>query len=68
MIFVGLYAVTQGNADFGRVVVFDAAEDKSVFFALSAATALAFFAMVGFEDSVNMAEEYQGPGPRLPAR
>ena len=26
-----------------------------------AATTLAFFAMVGFEDSVNMAEEMQGP-------
>ena len=61
VIFVGLYAVTQGNADFDRVVVFEAAEDKSVFFALSAATALAFFAMVGFEDSVNMAEECRDP-------
>jgi APA family basic amino acid/polyamine antiporter len=61
VIFVGLYAVTQGNADFSRVVVFESANDKSVFFALSAATALAFFAMVGFEDSVNMAEECQDP-------
>ena len=61
VIFVGMYAVTQGNADFGRVVVFESPDDKSVFFALSAATALAFFAMVGFEDSVNMAEECQNP-------
>ena len=60
VIFVGMYAVTQGNADFGRVVVFESPDDKSVFFALSAATALAFFAMVGFEDSV-MAEECQNP-------
>ena len=35
---------------------------------VTAATALAFFAMVGFEDSVNMAEEMQGPGADLPAR
>ena len=34
--------------------------------AVIAATTLAFFAMVGFEDSVNMAEETQGPGPDLP--
>ena len=35
--------------------------DKSVFFAVTAATSLAFFAMVGFEDSVNMAEETKDP-------
>ncbi len=57
IIFIGLYAVTQGNADFSRVVVFDSPSDKSTFFAITAATSLAFFAMVGFEDSVNMAEE-----------
>ncbi len=61
VIFIGLYAVTQGNADFSRVVVFDSPSDKSVFFAVSAATTLAFFAMVGFEDSVNMAEECENP-------
>ena len=66
VIFVGLYAVTQGNADFDRVIVFESANDKSVFFALSAATALAFFAMVGFEDSVNMAEECQDPARDFP--
>ena len=41
--------------------MFDSAGDKNVFFAVTAATSLAFFAMVGFEDSVNMAEECQGP-------
>ncbi len=61
IIFIGLYAVTQGNADFSRVVVFDSPSDKSTFFAITAATSLAFFAMVGFEDSVNMAEECQDP-------
>jgi basic amino acid/polyamine antiporter, APA family len=47
--------------DFSRVVVFEAPEDKSVFLALTAATSLAFFSMVGFEDSVNMAEETKDP-------
>jgi APA family basic amino acid/polyamine antiporter len=61
VIFVGLYAVTQGNADFSRVVVFESPSDKSTFFAVTAATTLAFFAMVGFEDSVNMAEECKDP-------
>ena len=61
IIFIGLFAVTQGNADFSRVVVFDSPSDKSTFFAIPAATSLAFFAMVGFEDSVNMAEECTDP-------
>ena len=61
VIFVGLCAVTQGNADFSRVVVFESPNDRGVFFAVTAATSLAFFAMVGFEDSVNMAEECHNP-------
>jgi amino acid transporter len=61
IIFIGLYAVTQGRADFSQVVVFDSPSDKSTFFAITAATSLAFFAMVGFEDSVNMAEETKDP-------
>lgn len=66
IIFVGLYAVTQGKADFSRVVVFESASDKSVFISVSMATALAFFAMVGFEDSVNMAEETHEPSRIFP--
>ena len=66
IIFVGLYAVTQGKADFSRVVVFESASDKSTFISISMATALAFFAMVGFEDSVNMAEETHEPSKIFP--
>ena len=40
---------------------FDAPEGESPFFSVTAATALAFFAMVGFEDSVNMVEETKDP-------
>ena len=50
-----------GHRDFSRVMVFESPSDKSVFLAVTAATSLAFFAMVGFEDSVNMAEESQDP-------
>ncbi|MGD7706784.1 APC family permease [Microlunatus sp. Y2014] len=66
VIFVGVYAMSQGRADFSRVVMFDTAEDKSIFVAVNTATALAFFAMVGFEDSVNMAEETKNPEKIFP--
>ena len=61
VILIGFWAMSQGNVDFGRVVVFDTAGDRSAFIAITAATSLAFFAMVGFEDSVNMAEETKDP-------
>ena len=66
VIFIGLYAVTQGKADFSQTIVFDSPSDKSTFFAITAATSLAFFAMVGFEDSVNMAEETHEPEKNFP--
>ena len=66
VILVGVYAATQGKADFSRVVMFDTAEDKSIFIAVTAGTSLAFFAMVGFEDSVNMAEETKDPEKIFP--
>src|SRR6476661_8790940 len=56
VIMIGMFAIGQGKADLARVVMFDTAEDKGIFLAVTAGTTLAFFAMVGFEDSVNMAE------------
>ena len=61
VIGVGFYAMSQGDADFGRVTTFENPEDKGMFLAITAATSIAFFAMVGFEDSVNMVEETQEP-------
>ncbi|MCV6980433.1 APC family permease [Mycolicibacterium pulveris] len=62
VLFVGLWALTRGlDVDFARVVAFETATDKNAFMAVTAATSLAFFAMVGFEDSVNMAEETKDP-------
>ena len=66
VILVGIYAATGGKADFSRVTVFDTAGDKSVFLAITAATSLAFFAMVGFEDAFNMAEETHDPVRNFP--
>ncbi|MBX4421231.1 amino acid permease, partial [Mycobacterium tuberculosis] len=61
VILVGFFALGSGSADFSRVVIFETADDKSVFLAITGATALAFFSMVGFEDSVNMVEETKDP-------
>jgi APA family basic amino acid/polyamine antiporter len=66
VILIGLWAILGGNADFSRVVAFDTPEDKGVLLAVSTATSLAFFAMVGFEDSVNMAEETKDPSRIFP--
>ena len=66
VIFVGIFALTQGKADFSRVVMFDTPGDKSLFVAVTPGTSLAFFAMVGFEDSVNMAEETKNPSTVFP--
>ena len=66
VILIGFWAIGQGNADFGRAVVFETSEDRSLFVAVTAATSLAFFAMVGFEDSVNMVEETHEPERLFP--
>jgi len=60
VIGVGVWALGGGNGDFGRVTEFDTG-DRSLVGGVIAATGLAFFAMVGFEDSVNMAEECKEP-------
>jgi APA family basic amino acid/polyamine antiporter len=60
IIAIGLWALGFGEGDFSRVTEIDTG-DKSVFAGVVAATGLAFFAMVGFEDSVNMAEETKEP-------
>ncbi len=61
VIGVGFYAMTQGESDFGRITTFQDSGDKGMFLAVTAATSIAFFAMVGFEDSVNMVEETEEP-------
>ncbi|WP_286927834.1 MULTISPECIES: APC family permease [Aeromicrobium] len=66
VIMVGLWAIAGGNADWGAVVAFETPDDKNVFLAATTATSLAFFAMVGFEDAVNMAEECHEPNRIFP--
>jgi APA family basic amino acid/polyamine antiporter len=61
VIGVGFLAMAQGNGNVGEIFVFSDTQDKGLFLAVTAATSIAFFAMVGFEDSVNMVEETQNP-------
>jgi APA family basic amino acid/polyamine antiporter len=61
IIFIGFWAIAGGKGDVSRVLEFKTGVDGSMLWPVIAATTLAFFAMVGFEDSVNMAEECQNP-------
>ncbi len=62
IIVIGLSAIAAGQGDVSRVIELKTPGDGSAWFwPVIAATTLAFFAMVGFEDSVNMAEESTDP-------
>ena len=60
IIVIGIFAAAEGKGDPSRLLEIDTGS-TSTLFAITAATSLAFFAMVGFEDSVNMAEECKEP-------
>jgi len=61
VIAIGFVVMAKGDADMGRIVAFESGSDRGMFLAVTVATAIAFFAMVGFEDSVNMVEEVHDP-------
>ncbi|MET0446130.1 MAG: amino acid permease [Pseudorhodoplanes sp.] len=66
VIMIGLWAIGMGKGDVSRAFTFGNAPGTSFVWPVIAATTLAFFAMVGFEDSVNMAEETQEPSRIFP--
>ena len=66
IIVIGLWAIGLGQGDVSRVMQFAPTPDGGMFWPVIAATTLAFFAMVGFEDSVNMAEECKDPTRHFP--
>lgn len=61
IITIGMMAIGAGQGDVSRVMQFKTTAEGGAFWPVIAATTLAFFAMVGFEDSVNMAEECKDP-------
>ncbi|MEV6302824.1 APC family permease [Actinoplanes sp. NPDC051861] len=61
VIGIGAWALGGGQGDLSRLTEFNTPPGESIVLSVTAGTALAFFAMVGFEDSVNMAEETRDP-------
>jgi len=64
IILIGVLALLAGEGDAGRAFEFKA--DASVLGAILAGTVLAFYALIGFDDSVNVAEETQHPSRNYP--
>jgi len=64
IVAVGVAALGDGDADFGRN--FEFKEGESVFLAIIGGASLAFYALIGFEDSVNVAEETRDPARAFP--
>jgi len=65
IITIGAVAILSGDGDPSRLTEIDTGGDGVVLGLLGGA-ALAFFALVGFEDSVNMAEEVHEPNRIFP--
>ena len=64
VLLIGIIYVVQGNADFGVLTAFTA--EGNPIFAIVAGVALAFFAMTGFENAANVAEETINPSRTFP--
>jgi amino acid transporter len=64
IVLIGIAALGTGTGDPGRA--FEFKEGTSVLGAILAGTVLAFYALIGFDDSVNVAEETQHPSRNYP--
>jgi amino acid transporter len=64
IVVIGAVAIGQGDADFGRNFEFKEGEAASL--AILGGASLAFYALIGFEDSVNVAEETRDPSRVFP--
>lgn len=64
VVIIGIAALTSGEGDPGRAVEFK--EGSAPALAILAGAALAFYALIGFEDSVNIAEETTRPERSYP--
>jgi len=64
VMIIGIWYIAQGNADFGTLTEFKA--EGSPILAVVSGVALAFFAMTGFENAANVAEETIDPKRAFP--
>lgn len=64
VIVVGALGIFQGKGELGRAFTLDAPEGALL--GVLGATALGFYALIGFEDSVNLAEETEQPHKTFP--
>ena len=64
IVVIGIASLSTGVGDPGRA--FEFKEGTSVLGAILAGTVLAFYALIGFDDSVNVAEETQHPSRNYP--
>ena len=64
IVLIGIAALVAGEGDPGRA--FEFKEGTSVLTALLGGTVLAFYALIGFDDSVNVAEETHHPSRNYP--
>ncbi|WP_277949934.1 APC family permease [Bailinhaonella thermotolerans] len=66
IIVIGVIAVASGEGEPARLTQIRDDQAGGMLLAMLGSTALAFFAFVGFEDSVNMAEETKDPSRNFP--
>jgi amino acid transporter len=67
VLIIGVWFIAQGNADFGVLVDIDVSGDYgSPALAVLAGIAFSFFAMTGFENTANVAEETIDPHKAFP--
>jgi APA family basic amino acid/polyamine antiporter len=64
IVLIGVVVLSTGSGQPERALEFN--EGTSVFLAIMAGAALSFYALIGFEDSVNVAEETQNPSRIYP--
>ncbi len=64
IVVIGIFALGDAGTDVGRN--FEFKEGEGAFLAILAGTALAFYALIGFEDSANVAEEAEDPTRSFP--
>ena len=64
IVLIGVVVLSTGSGEPSRALEFN--EGTSIFLAIMAGAALSFYALIGFEDSVNVAEETQNPSRVYP--